>query len=70
MVKTKIFSPKGVLGIFAAITFLAGFFLLDNGSFTGNAVLSEGTSFNPIAMVGLTLIVCSAVLAFFSLKKD
>ena len=60
---------RKILPFFSGIVFLAGFFLLDRGSFTGNAILTDSSSFNPLALLGLLLIIGSAILAAYTLRS-
>jgi len=59
---------KKIAGVFAFFTFIIGFLFLDINS-TGNAILNGAPSFNIASMVGLLLIVCSAVLTFYTVRK-
>ena len=69
MEKMGFFKRKEITATFSAFAFLAGFLLLDTGSFTGNVVLTDPRPFSPIALLGLLLILCSAILAFYTLRK-
>lgn len=53
---------------FATLSLISGFLFL-NKNITGNAVLSDKYAFNPLSFVGLLLILCSVVLAGYSMKK-
>jgi len=69
MEKKGLARSKGITGILAVIMFLTGFLFVDRGGFTGNAVLNGQPSFNPIALIGLLLVLCSAVLAVYAVKS-
>jgi len=60
---------KIVAVVFAVLLFLVGFFLVDKGSFTGNAILNDQPLFDPLSLVGLILIVVSAALFFYMIKE-
>lgn len=67
--ETNWLKKRKVTTSFAIAAFLSGFIFLD-GSSTGNAVLSDGIKFNPVSFIGLILIFCSAILAFYSIKSQ
>lgn len=66
--KEKFFVKKGVIWMFAAIALFFGFWFLDS-SFTGNAVVNKQVPVSLLSLIGLLLIVCSAVLISYSVKK-
>ena len=68
MTKIRWFNLKKIAGVFAAVFFVTGFLFLDKGV-TGNIILNNGYSFDPVSFVGLLFILCSAILAIYALKK-
>jgi len=66
--KEKFFGKKGVTWIFAAVSLAFGFWFLDSG-FTGNAIINKQAPISFLSLIGLLLIVCSAVLISYSVKK-
>ena len=68
MKKVKWFKTKGVGAVFAAVAFVVGFLFLDNGV-TGNVILDNQHSVDFVSIIGLLLILCSAILAVYILKK-
>lgn len=67
--KKNFFKKKAVAGIFGILSFAAGFIFLDS-SITGGVVMNKEVSFNPLSLVSLFLLLCSAVLIVYSLKKE
>ena len=59
---------KKVTASFAIAAAFSGFLFLDQGV-TGNVILNSRSSFNPTTFIGLILIFCSAILAFYSIKR-
>ncbi len=59
---------KKIAAVFAFITFIVGFLFLDTSS-TGNVVLNGTPSFDIGSMVGLLLIVFSAILTIYVVRK-
>jgi len=53
---------------FAFLSFMVGLLFVE-GSFSGNAVVSDDVFFNPISLIGSLLIICSVILIVYSLKK-
>lgn len=68
MGKVKKFRTKSIAAIFAAVTFVLGFLFLDKG-ITGNAILDYEYSVDVVSLIGLLLVLCSAVLAVYIIKK-
>lgn len=68
MKKVKWFKTKGIAAIFAAVAFVIGFLFLDNG-ITGNVILDNQYPVDFVSIIGLLLILCSAILAVYILKK-
>jgi hypothetical protein len=59
---------KKIAAVFAFFTFIVGFLLLDMSS-TGNVVLNGTPSFDITSLIGLLLIVCSAILTLYTVRK-
>ncbi len=64
----NILIKKGVTWVFAIIAVAAGFMFLDS-SFTGNVIVNKQDSVSLVSLIGLLLLVCSAVLIAYSVKK-
>jgi len=64
----ELLKEKKTTGIFAIIAFIGGFFFL-NQTVTGNVIIESEKSINLISIIGLALIACAIILAFYSLKK-
>jgi len=62
------FKKKSVVVSFALISLVGGFLFI-NKDITGNIVLSSKYSFNLLSIIGLLLIVCSAILGAYSIRK-
>ena len=62
------FKKKGVAASFAVVA-LAGGFLFINKGITGNIILSSRYSFSLFSIIGLLLVVCSAILGAYSIWK-
>ena len=69
MEKTSWFKRKRVTGGFSMVSIIAGFLFLNQGSITGNVIVDSQPVFNMLSVVGLLLIFCSAILAFYTLRK-
>ena len=64
------FKNKGVTAIFAVVAFFVGFLFVDRGSISGNIILGESNySVSIISMIGLLLVLCSAILAAYTIRK-
>ncbi|MCX6749592.1 MAG: hypothetical protein NTW17_02510 [Candidatus Pacearchaeota archaeon] len=63
------FKKRKVTAGFALVTFIAGFLLIDYNSISGNAVLNNSSSFEPLSLIGLLLIFCAAILAMYTIKN-
>ena len=59
---------KKIAAVFAFFTFMVGFLFLDISS-TGNTILNGTPSFEIGSLVGLSLIVCSAILTIYTVRK-
>jgi hypothetical protein len=66
--KEKFFSKKAVTWVFAAVSLAFGFWFLDS-NFTGNAIVNNQVPISILSLIGLLLIVCSAILISYSVKK-
>lgn len=64
------FKTKKVTVTFAVLSLIAGFLFIDQNS-TGNAVINSTRTgaFNSLSFIGLLLIFCSAILAFYSIRN-
>lgn len=60
---------KKIAAIFALFIFVVGFLFLDINNI-GNVVLNGTPSFDIASMVGLLLIVCSAILTIYAVRKS
>jgi hypothetical protein len=60
---------KEVAATFAAVAFFAGFLFVDRGSISGNVILDGSYSVSAVSVIGLLLILCSAILTFYSIRK-
>lgn len=63
------FKEKKVAATFAVVAFFAGFLFVDRGSISGNVIVDNTPTFNIISMVGLLLVLCSAILVFYTVRK-
>ncbi|MFH1311451.1 MAG: hypothetical protein ABIH65_03540, partial [Nanoarchaeota archaeon] len=63
------FNPKKIVGFFAVVLLVTGFFLLDKG-ISGNVILDGGYTLNPLSLIGLIIVLCAAVLTVYVIKKD
>ncbi len=59
---------KKIMGGLAGVSLITGFLLLNN-RITGNVILNGGPSFDVLSFIGLLLVLFSAVLAFYVIKK-
>ena len=62
------YKTKSIASILAGIFFIAGFIML-NKEMTGNVIFDESSTFNPISLIGLLLVICSAVLVIWIVKS-
>lgn len=69
MKKVKWFKAKKVAAVFAAVAFIIGFLFLDKGV-TGNVILDNKYPVDFISLIGLLLVLCSAILAVYLIKKQ
>lgn len=68
MGKAKWFKIKGIAAIFAVVAFVTGFLFLDKG-ITGNVILDNKYPVDVISLIGLLLVLCSAILAVYIIRK-
>ena len=68
MGKVKWFKIKSVAAVFAVVAFAAGFLFLDGGS-TGNVILENHYPVDFVSLIGLLLVLCSAILAVYIIKR-
>jgi len=68
MGKVKWFKMKGVAAIFAVVAFVVGFLFLDKGV-TGNVILDNKYPVDVVSLIGLLLVLCSAILAVYIIRK-
>ena len=67
MKKTSVLKRKTVTMSFALMAFIGGFLFL-NHSLTGNVVLNETYYIDLVSLIGLSLIICSLILALYTIK--
>lgn len=69
--KTSFLKRKKVTSAFSAFALISGFVFLNQGV-TGNAIITSQKipGFNTVSLIGLLLVFCSAILAFYSLRKN
>lgn len=67
--KKSLFSVRKIVGVFAAVFLIAGFLLLDKG-ISGNVVLNGEYTSNPLSLIGLIIILFSAILTAYVIIKD
>jgi len=68
MGKVKWFKTKSIAAVFAVVAFVIGFLFLDKGP-TGNVILDNQYPVDSVSIIGLLLVLCSAILAIYILKK-
>ena len=68
MKKEKWFKAKRVAAVFVVVSFVIGFLFLDKG-ITGNVILDNKYPVDFISLIGLLLILCSALLAVYIIKR-
>lgn len=68
MKKAKWFKTKSVAAVFAAVAFVTGFLFLNKGT-TGNVILDNSHPVDFISLIGLLLVLCSAILAVYIIKR-
>jgi hypothetical protein len=68
MEKVSWFKTKKVTASFAVVALIAGFLFLDK-SITGNVILNNRHPFDAVSLIGLSLILCSAILAVYTVRR-
>jgi hypothetical protein len=68
MKKENFFKTKRVAIFFSIIALISGLFFIQY-TLTGNAVLNQENSFSLLPIIGVSLLICSAILALYSVKK-
>ena len=68
MKKENWFKQKKITGTFGLVALATGFLLLNKG-ITGYATSEIQNTSNPLSLIGLLLILCSGILAAYSIKK-
>lgn len=69
IMKNSWFKGKKVTATLAVVVFFAGFLFVDRGSISGNVIVNNTPSFNTISLIGLLLVLCSAILAAYTIRK-
>ena len=69
MEKINIFKRKKVVWGFALAS-LIGAVAFANKGITGNSVLNEGATFNPVSLIGILLIICFVILVIYYIKSN
>jgi drug/metabolite transporter (DMT)-like permease len=64
----SLFKQKRVTGLFAIVAVIGGIFFT-RMELTGNVILNRNVQLNPLPIIGILLLLCSAVLAAYTLKK-
>ena len=65
----SLFSAKKIVMLFAAVLLMVGFLLIDRG-ISGNVVLDGEYTSNPLSLIGLVIILFSAILTAYVIIKD
>jgi len=63
----EFFKTKKATIIFSLIAFIGGFLFL-NHSVTGNVIINESYYIDIISLIGILLIICSFILAIYTIK--
>ncbi len=63
------FKKKKTTASFALASLIVGFFFIGRGGITGNAILNTQYPISILSIIGIGLILCSAVLAIYSIRK-
>lgn len=69
MAEENFFKRKEVTTLFSIFALVSGFVFLNKAGVTGNVILEGQVNNNLISLIGLTLVLCSAVLAIYSARK-
>lgn len=74
MKKQSFFQKRSVTAIIGIIALLGGFYFLNSsiltGTVTGNTITSNVYSFNFVSIIGILLILCSAILIVYAIVKQ
>ena len=60
---------KKITATLAVVVFFAGFLFVDRGSISGNVIVDNTPSFNTISLIGILLVLCSVILAAYTIRK-
>ena len=66
--KKNFLKSKELTLIFSAIALIGGFFFLENST-TGNVISETNGIFNILSIIGLLLVLCSMILAGYSISR-
>ena len=69
MKKDQWFKTKKITGLLSLTSLVAGFIFLKK-KITGNMILNYYNSITAFSIIGLLLILCSIILAIYSIKKE
>ena len=69
IMKNSWFNGKKVAATFAVVAFFTGFLFVDRGSISGNVIVDGTPQFNVVSMIGLLLVLCSVILAAYTIRK-
>jgi len=69
MKKQNPFKKKSITTSFAILSFIFGFFFLEQGILTGNIIASEYHNFSLLSLIGLLLIFCAIIMAIYTIKR-
>jgi hypothetical protein len=64
----NLFRKRTVAGIFAIAALIAGILFLDSG-LTGNIIVNKQSPISAVSLIGLLLVLCSAVLIIYSVRE-
>ena len=71
--KQSFFQKRSVVATFGILALLGGFYFLNEsvftGKVTGNVISSNVFPFNLISIIGMLLIICSAILIVYVIDK-
>jgi hypothetical protein len=59
---------RKIIAVFAVIALLGGILFLDPGV-TGSLILKKKIQFSSLSLIGVILVICSVILASYSLLK-
>ena len=66
--KQDFLKSRKAIGGFAVIAIISAFFFLQ-GPMTGNVILEDSAQFNFVSVIGILLVFCAFVLAFYFFRK-